>query len=393
MNKDVLSQIGEALSHAGEDPVRQERLQRLEARRITPDTQIPPRQFLFQLFNIPCFPRGELVAVTGKEKSGKTFVMSLLMMLCVRSEALSMRRNVEEGLRLLWYDTEQSEESTQEILVDRIRRMVGMPSDLFDGADADWMDRFFVYNVRSESWRDRLPLLETAITEHRPDLVILDGIRDLVDDINDGVLSQSVVERLMHLASDGSCCIVCVLHQNKSGEDHNLRGWIGTELTYKSFEVYECVKDADRIFSFQQIRTRKFDILDKMRYVVDSSGLPQLCSVENYASDLGGSNAFSTRPPLNRKYVLSETGGNVEIDYRQLFADCMPALGVPCQAGQLQQAVMKAANISSPYFYNKWRLRALADGVIAETARDKQGHVMYVRPDQSVSKPPDEAPF
>ena len=393
MNQNALSKISEALSHAGEDPRLLAQLQRLEARRITPDTLIPPREFLFRLFSIPCFPRGELVAITGKEKSGKTFVTSLLMTLCVRREALSMARNVDEGLRLLWYDTEQSEESTQEILVDRIRRMICQSADLFESAADSWLDRFFVYNVSSESWRDRLPLLETAIVEHHPDLVVLDGIRDLVDDINDGVLSQSVVERLMHLASDGSCCIVCVLHQNKSGEDHNLRGWIGTELTYKSFEVYECVKDADRIFSFQQIRTRKFDILDKMRFVVDSNGLPQLCSIEMPNTSSSKSDDLMVRPPLNRKYVLCDKDGIVELDYRLLFRDCMPESDMPYQAGKLQQAVMSLANITSPYFYNKWRLRALAEGVIAEAPKDERGHVMYVRHDIAVAKPPDEAPF
>lgn len=43
----------------------------------------------------------------------------------------------------------------------------------------------------------------------RPDLVIVDGIRDLVNDINDGVLAQETVERLMHLASEQRCCVVC----------------------------------------------------------------------------------------------------------------------------------------------------------------------------------------
>ncbi len=394
MNHTLLTSISEALTHAGEDPRQSAFLQRLETRRITPDTQIPPREFLFTMFGTPCFPRGELVALTGKEKSGKTYVASLLMALCVRDEVLSMRRNVSNRLNVLWYDTEQSEESTQEILTGRIGRMLSAPEGRlpFDGEDR-WMDAFNVFNVRAESWSDRMPLLEAAITSCRPDLVILDGIRDLVDNINDGVLSQSVVERLMHLASDCSCCIVCVLHQNKSGEDRNLRGWIGTELTYKSFEVYECVKDANRIFSLQQICTRKYDINDKMRYVVDSHGLPQPCGAGNHADQRRGTDTSSTRLPLNRRYVLPENGASVEIDYHLLFSDCMPQLGVPYQAGLLQQAVMKTANMSSPYFYNKWRLRALADGVIAETAKDQQGHVMYVRPDAKKSEPPDEAPF
>lgn len=394
MNADVMNQISEALTHAGEDPQQADRLRRLETRRITPDTQIPPREFLFTMFGIPCFPRGELVALTGKEKSGKTFVTSLLMTLCVRDEALSLRRNVSARLAVLWYDTEQSEESTQEILVGRIGRMLTDPEGRlpFDGEDR-WMDSFHVFNVRAESWSDRLPLLETAIGSCHPDLVILDGIRDLVDDINDGVLSQSVVERLMHLASDSACCIVCVLHQNKSGEDHNLRGWIGTELTYKSFEVYECVKDADRVFSLQQTRTRKYDIIDKMRYVVDSNGLPQPCSIEELNTLGCKPDDLMVRPPLNRKYVLNDKDGIIELDYRSLFRDCMPVSDMPYQAGKLQQSVMSLANITSPYFYNKWRLRALSDGVIVEAPKDERGHMMYVRHDVAVAEPPDEAPF
>lgn len=43
-------------------------LERLERRRITPDTELPKMDFLFLLFHKPCFPRGELVALSGKAK-------------------------------------------------------------------------------------------------------------------------------------------------------------------------------------------------------------------------------------------------------------------------------------------------------------------------------------
>ena len=42
----------------------------LEQLRVTPDRQLPPMDFLFQLFGSPCFPRRELVAITGKAKIG-----------------------------------------------------------------------------------------------------------------------------------------------------------------------------------------------------------------------------------------------------------------------------------------------------------------------------------
>ena len=262
-----------------EEPQMNAKLQRLERRRITPHSMIPKRRFLFEMFDKPCFARGELVGITGRAKSGKTFFTSILMALGVCGEVLGIKRIDPKPLRVLWYDTEQSEESTQEILCDRIMRLwqrnmpegesiENFPSEMFD-----------IFNVRAEAWLDRLPLLEEAIREYKPDLVILDGIRDLVNDINDGILSQQVIERLMNLASETDCCIVSILHQNKASDDKNLRGWIGTELTYKSFEVYECSKDSDRIFSIKQTMTRKYDIDEVLQFVVNGEGLPtEVCS-------------------------------------------------------------------------------------------------------------------
>ena len=266
--------IAQEFSGKETTPKTDEKLQRLEQRRITPNSLIPKRRFLFEMFDKPCFARGELVGITGRAKSGKTFFTSMLMALGVCNEVMGIRRIDPKPLRVLWMDTEQSEESTQEILCDRIMKLwqrnmpegetiENFPSDMFD-----------IFNVRADAWQDRLPLLETAIKEYHPDLVILDGIRDLVNDINDGILSQQVIERLMNLASETDCCIVSVLHQNKASDDKNLRGWIGTELTYKSFEVYECSKDSDHIFSIKQTMTRKYDIDEVLQFVVDAEGLP-----------------------------------------------------------------------------------------------------------------------
>lgn len=200
----------------------------LEAHRITPDKKLKKMDFLFEMFHKPCFPRGEIVGLSGKAKSGKTFVSSILMALCYRSQVLSVERIEPERLHVLWYDTEQSEESTQDILRNRIIPMTGLAEDQFP------MDIFDIFNVRAEGYDQRLPMLEAAVRQYKPDLVILDGIRDLVADINDGIIAQNCIERLMHLASEVRCCIVCILHQNKSAEDRNLRGWIGTELKNKA---------------------------------------------------------------------------------------------------------------------------------------------------------------
>jgi len=409
MNEIAKQKLGEELQHAGEDACEQELLQQLEGCRITPYKEIPPMEFLFRMFCRPCFPRGELVAVSGKAKRGKTFVSSILMSLCVKKEVLSVERIEERPLSVLWFDTEQSEESTQDILKNRILRMVGdgnVDGNKNDNEDEDVDDdendneiadvnpewerichAFNVFNVRSKFWQERLPMLEVAVRHYRPDLVVLDGIRDLVNDINDGVLAQETIERLMHLSSEVRCCMVCILHQNKSAEDKNLRGWIGTELKNKAFEVYECEKDTDRVFTWSQTDTRKYDIVDKLRYKVDEDGIPRSCSVEEAdAAKIPYKMEGDGRPPLNPKYMTGVEGGKPRIDVEKLFKDAFSP-GQILTAVQLQEKVMHMANITKYDFYN-WRRRdALSMGVI-EAVSDAAGRACYRCP----SKPAPPAP-
>lgn len=245
----------------------------IDARRILPSTSITPHRFLFEWNDKPCFARGELVALTGKAKSGKTYVCSILMALAVKRQLMGLQRLQDEPMKVVWIDTEQSADSTQEILCQRIASLIGQ--DIPDS-------QYFVYNLRPDNWQERLSLVLTCIRLHQPDLVIFDGIRDVVGDINNYQEAQTVLEKLLSIASHYNTCIVCVLHQNKSLEDKTLRGALGTELQNKSYETYECQKDPDtRIFTMHQIATRKYDITAKMEFTVDDNGLPVLHQKSN----------------------------------------------------------------------------------------------------------------
>lgn len=278
MNQEASELIEQELSRAGVSSEDRLRLRKLEECRITPLKELPPVEFLFRLHGKPCFARGELVGLSGKAKSGKTFVCSILMALCFRNEVLSVQRIEPRKLHVLWYDTEQSDESTKDILCHRIMPMAGLAPPGISPQASDFSPLFDIFNVRRNPVSERLTDLEVLIRYRKPDLVILDGIRDLVTDINDGVVAQNVVERLMHLASEHHCCIVCVLHQNKSVEDRNLRGWIGTELKNKAFEVYECAKSSGRIFTWSQTDTRKYDIAEGLSFAVNEDGIPYRCT-------------------------------------------------------------------------------------------------------------------
>jgi hypothetical protein len=224
------------------------------------------------------------------------------------------------------------------------------------------------------SWKDRRQLLLEAVSHYGPDLVIVDGIRDLVNDINDGVLAQEVMEELMHLADDKKCCIVCILHQNKGSEDHNLRGWIGTELMNKAFEVYACEKlMPQRIFKVEQTLTRKYDIEQTLYFEVDPEGLPRLTAVPMES----GSESKSERlPNLNREYIVNEDDGSWRIDTKRLFLDAFNG-SEELSGSEMRSRVMQLSGISVPYFYNRVLNEAVDSGHVL---RSTNGHLTIYHP-------------
>ena len=371
MDDNVMSQLDVELAHAGEETTLSPKMLLLEKMRITPEKQLEPMEFLFRLFGRPCFPRRELVAITGKAKSGKTFVTSMLMACCVTQKVMAFERHTDladltdfKPLRVLWYDTEQSDESTQDILKNRVLRMVAPTPDLFSQRSGELFD---VFNVRAVEWKERRSLLKEAVERYGPDLVIVDGIRDLVNDINDGVLAQEVMEELLHLATQKNCCIVCVLHQNKGSEDHNLRGWIGTELMNKAFEVYACEKMMpQRVFKLEQTLTRKFDIEQTLYFEVNEQGLPQ--------SSVGPTdNVAATKterlPSINRDYIVHEDDGSWRFDVHRLFLAAFQNED-ELQGSVLRERVMQLSGIVIPFKYNQLLHQALEQKVIEKSQRD-----------------------
>ena len=373
-NKESLKQLDTELAHAGEATTLSPQMLLLEQLRITPESQLEPMDFLFELYGKPCFPRGELVAITGKAKSGKTFVTSMLIACCITQKVLAFKRHTDkdghtestdlEPLRVLWYDTEQSDESTQDILRNRIMKMIA--SEVFPLYD--------IFNVRSVGWKERRSLLMEAVERYDPDLVIVDGIRDLVNDINDGVLAQEVMEELMHMAALKNCCIVCVLHQNKGSEDHNLRGWIGTELMNKAFEVYSCEKLLpQRIFKLEQTLTRKYDIEQAMYFEVNGEGLPVM--TVNPPEDSNSRDSNGDFPQLNTDYISHDDKENWKVDVCRLFCD---AIGGREQmtGAELRTEVCRLSNIRSWKFYNSLLEQAMKEGVLLKSY-DQTNHVVY----------------
>jgi len=311
-------------------------------------------EHLFLMYGKPCFYRGELTANCGKAKSGKTLFLSILMACTMRDQILALERVSDKPIKVLWIDTEQSKQSTQDIQINRIMPLAGL-SDLSD-------DQFFAYNLRGLGYEMRRKLVGVAIREVKPDLVIIDGIKDLVTDINDAVQATLLMEQIMALAQLHNCCIVNVLHQNKSEADKNMRGSIGTELTNKAFEVFQCeyIEESDT-FKVKQAMSRKTRIRKKMYYRLNDDGLPVECETANeQPRDEKG--RWMSKPQktvtedvkwdsFNQKYILHhDENDSYEWNVQQLFEDAFEGKDSR-PFGHVMAAALRLSHIADPKLY------------------------------------------
>ena len=96
--------------------------------------------------------------------------------------------------------------------------------------------------MRPLTIEERRKTIEDAIKEEKPDIIFIDGVRDLLQDFNSLEQSNELIQWLLSLTAEYGCTIVSVLHQNKSKEDGNMRGHLGTELLNKLTDCFEVSK-------------------------------------------------------------------------------------------------------------------------------------------------------
>ena len=82
---------------------------------------------------------------------------------------------------------------------------------------------------------ERLKCTEAVIQETRPDLVIIDGVADLMKNTNDIEESQALVTDIRRINAKYDCGIILILHCN--WRDDKARGHLGTVLQHKSETV------------------------------------------------------------------------------------------------------------------------------------------------------------
>lgn len=196
--------------------------------KATDKITIPPKILFVGDCTIATF--GNFSASTGKAKSKKTFNISAMVAAAVtNTTVLNYRACLPEGKRkILYFDTEQSKYHCHNVL-ERIYKLSGLSVKKDD-------PRLLFWGLREYTPKLRIALIDYALRKHQEvGLVIIDGLRDLMYDINNGKEATDVMTVLMAWTSVYDLHIHTVLHLNKN--DNNPRGHIGTELENKAETV------------------------------------------------------------------------------------------------------------------------------------------------------------
>ena len=259
---------------------------------LDPREDYPEPYYLLEYNGVAFSTLGGLQAISGQKKNGKSFVLTMLMAAVLGRESERVPRYLV-GLRVpertiehlghepsvLYVDTEMEKLNSAKVLR-RVHWLCGwdmnQPQDNFHVL---WMREVQPDEATKEqAYQKRYRLIRYAIEVLNPDVVFIDGVRDIIGDFNDNKESAELVQSLMSLASQKGICIWLALHLNPrpgNDDESKMRGHLGTELGNKVTDTLVSIKKKDATgvtFTVKQQDARGKDMDDWKFQVTDDAG-------------------------------------------------------------------------------------------------------------------------
>ena len=312
----------------------------------TAGTQIPPElqavildytkdvkapETVLQIGENPTFTRGNISCISGKAKSRKSFLI-----------ALFAGDLIKESCKVLLIDTEQG---TYHITKSAQRILQLADISLFEKSN-----NLIVLTLREKDTKARRELTEQAIKYYTPDIVFIDGIRDLIYSINDEHEATEIINLLMRLSSEQNIHICSVLHENKG--DNNTRGHIGTELMNKSETIISVTKDGD-LSKVEPKYCRNIDF-ETFYFRINENSLPEKATPE----------AMPTEKEKKIKLYQNAFADKRQLSFNELVEyvmnNCFNNKGQCIKENTAKQRVKRAANDDKIIFKNESNLYELS---------------------------------
>ena len=303
---------------------------------------------------------GNFSIITGKPKSGKTFNVSAIAAAAI-SGKLVLNYTVTlpaDRKMVLYIDTEQARPHCRTV-IRRIYKMAGMTAK-------DKSNLMFC-PLREMNDVMRIAFIEKCLKDFPTiGLVIIDGIRDLLKDINSQVESNLVINKLMEWTAFYDNHIVGVIHLNKN--DDNTRGTLGTESNNKaeSTMLTSLVANSNTLRFKVSCEMSRSEPFESFFFYLDSNHLPQVDvnygAIKKKKTSLGEITASQHREALDTAFASGSITSHNSL---------VQALERGYQAIELKRGRTWLVSVQK---------MMTADGVISESVNDQNVAVYHYHP-------------
>lgn len=216
------------------------------------------------MYPTPISSYGDFFCLVGASKSRKTFAKKALISSYIGGQASnyfpSFKGHNNENKVVIDNDTEQSIFHTQRG-ARQVLEMVGAKYPYY-----------YPYSMRSLEVEQRIGLIKWQLENiDNIGLMFIDGIADLVKNVNDIEECNAMVQLLMSWSKDYEIAIGTVLHMNYG--TMKATGHLGSAVTKKA-ETVIAINTEDGVTSMkpQYTRNRPFD---EITFEVDNNSLPK----------------------------------------------------------------------------------------------------------------------
>lgn len=286
----------------------------LDSRRFNPDRKPKEAKAVYSIGSVEASTPGNITGIYSGIKSGKTAFVHATMassFAVAGADTFTITSSNPHGHAVLHFDTEQSEFDHWNG-IERMVRRAGAPKP-------DWLISCYLTGI---SARDSFAVIKQGLADEAKKRgavhsAFIDGVADLVRDVNDAEECNALVAELHGLAIAYHCPIICVLHFNPGSEKS--RGHLGSQLERKA-ETNLVLSKEGEVTSIYSERQRRAPILKgqgpKFKWS-DEHQMHVTCSDDLAARD----SAKITRLRMERDDAFGERKGMRYSDLRTAIKD------------------------------------------------------------------------
>lgn len=222
----------------------------------------PEPEFILEFEGMKFFTKGDIVVIKGKPKKGKSHLMISFIIALLSGEFIGLNR-LKAVTKILYVDCEMHANYTA-LLV----RKIHYASKLNTKENSNDLN---VLNLKQDAPAERERLIEDAIKELHPDIVFIDGVKDITrTEPNDQAEGKRIGEELKQWTAKYDCLIAIAIHENKN--DMNSRGAVGSAVEEISSEVWRIDRNYEGLFTASQTLFRYHSPVEDLCFTMDDKG-------------------------------------------------------------------------------------------------------------------------